>query len=222
MSSVLGEVVPPALGIALSPFPVIPAILLLFTRRPRATGSAFLTGWVIGIAVPTGVFTVLASVIEQHEETPTWASWVRIALGAILLAVGIPRWFNPPQKKSAPQWMRSLERSTPAPALRLGLLLSAANPKILLLAMAGGLSIGAAGLPAAGTVTAVVVFTAIAACTVALPPLLHALLGERIDAPLRRAKDWLEVHNATVMTLVITVIGMVLIAEGCATLWNQR
>ncbi|MFK0291792.1 GAP family protein [Streptomyces sp. NPDC090442] len=218
----IGEVAPPALGIALSPFPVIPAILLLFTRRPRATSNVFLTGWTIGIAVPTGVFTTLASVIEQHEETPTWASWARIVLGTILLAVGIQRWFSSRQQKTAPQWMRSLEESTPAPALRLGLLLSAANPKILLLAMAGGLSIGAADLPAPRTVTAVVVFTAIAACTVALPVLLHALLGERIVAPLRRAKGWLEVHNATVMTLVITAIGIVLIAEGCTTLWNQR
>ncbi|MGW5114246.1 GAP family protein [Streptomyces noursei] len=213
VGSVIVEVVPPALGISVSPFPIIPVILMLFTRRPRATSGAFLAGWTAGIAMAASAFTTLASVIELREGTPAWVSWTKISLGVLLIVVGARQWFNRHEKK-APQWMRSLEQSTPAQSLRLGLLLSAANPKILLLTMAGGLSIGSAGLPTIGAVGALVVFTTIAASTVALPLLLHLLFGELIVAPLRRAKNWLDVHNAAVMSVVITTIGIVLIVEG--------
>ncbi|MFI7093732.1 GAP family protein [Streptomyces lydicus] len=217
MGSVLGELVPPALGIAVSPFPVVPAILLLFTVRPRATSGAFLAGWTSGIALAAGVFTTLATVVELNEETPTWVSWVKIVLGAALVAAGARQWFTR-HRGTAPRWMRSVQQSTPASALRLGLLLSAANPKVLLLALAGGVGVGAAELPLPGAVGAVLVFTAIAACTVALPLVLHAALGDRILVPLRRAKDWLETHNAAVMAVVITVIGVLLLGEGAGGL----
>lgn len=48
MTTVLGEVTPHALAIALSPLSVIVAILLLFTPRPRPAAGAFLIGWAVG------------------------------------------------------------------------------------------------------------------------------------------------------------------------------
>ncbi|WP_433255665.1 GAP family protein [Streptosporangium sp. CA-135522] len=213
LGSVMGEIAPPALGIALSPFSIIPAIFMLFTSRARAAGGAFLAGWVVGIAVAAGAFAVLFSIVELLGEPPVWVSWTRIGLGALLVLFGAWHWYDR-KGKAVPGWMRSLEATTPARALWLGLGLSAANPKILLLAAAGGLGIGSAGLSAAGVVGAVAVFTGLAACTVALPLVLHLLLGERIVVPLGRAKDWLEVHSAAFMALVITVLGLLLVVKG--------
>jgi hypothetical protein len=48
MTTVIGEVTPYALAIALSPLGVIVAILLLFTPRPRPAAGAFLIGWAVG------------------------------------------------------------------------------------------------------------------------------------------------------------------------------
>ena len=44
------DVVPLAIAIAASPFTIIPAILLLFTARARATSLAFLAAWVLALA----------------------------------------------------------------------------------------------------------------------------------------------------------------------------
>ncbi|MCD0484527.1 GAP family protein [Streptacidiphilus sp. ASG 303] len=217
MGVVIGEVMPLALAIALSPFPVVPAILLLFTPRPRATGAAFLAGWAAGIAVAAGVAAVLASVVELYEGTPTWAAWTKTALGLLLVVLGARQW-RARGGKETPAWVRSLADTTPARALRLGLLLSAANPKVLLLAAAGGLTIGSADLTPAGSAAALAVLTAVAAATVALPLLLHTLVGDRVLGPLGRAKDWLETHNAAVTALVLAVVGAVLTAEGLAAL----
>ena len=54
MTSVLGEVTPHALAIALSPLGVIVAILLLFSPHPRPAAGAFLIGWARRIAVAIG------------------------------------------------------------------------------------------------------------------------------------------------------------------------
>jgi Sap, sulfolipid-1-addressing protein len=218
VGEVVAEVLPLAIGIAASPFPIIPVILLLFTARPLAAGSSFLVGWVLGIGGATGVFIGLATVLEAFDEPPSWASWARIALGAVLLAWGARLWLTRHDSDEAPAWMQSIEGSTPAEAARLGLLLSAANPKIVLLAAAAGLAIGAAELATSGTLGAAALFTGVAASTVAVPVLLFALLGERVLGPLASMRDWLRANNAAVMAIVIVVLGALLVAKGISDL----
>ena len=208
------EIAAIALGIAASPFPIIPAILLLFTPRPRTTTGGFLLGWVLGIVVATATFAVVASLIDSRYETPAWVSWTRISFGFLLILLGVWQWATRREKTSAPAWMQAINDATPATALRLGLLLSGANPKVLLLTAAGGLEIESTGLLRTGAVVTIVLFAAIAASTVAIPLVLYAVMGERMLGPLSRAKDWLGLHNAAVMAVVITVIGVYLTVKG--------
>ncbi|MFE6751764.1 GAP family protein [Kitasatospora purpeofusca] len=217
MDTVIAEVVPLAMGIALSPVPVVPAVFLLFTPRPRAAAGTFLAGWVAGILAVASALAALAVYIEGHEETPTWASWTKVGLGAVLLLVAVRQWRSGPAK-GAPAWMTTLTDATPAKALRLGALLSGVNPKVVLLSAAAGLTIGAAELGAVRTVAAVAVFTAVAAATVALPLLLHLVAGERVLTPLGRARRWLERHNSAVTAVVLAVIGVLLVLDGTSGL----
>ncbi|MGW3009189.1 GAP family protein [Streptomyces sp. NPDC001219] len=72
----------------------LPAILLLFTPRARATSGGFLAGWTGGIAVVASVLAmlaVLATSIEVREKTATWASWTKVGLAAILLLLASRR-----------------------------------------------------------------------------------------------------------------------------------
>jgi len=214
----MGEVLGLAVGIAASPFPVIPAILLLFTARPRPTSLAFLGAWFGGIAVVTGLFTLLAGVLDTGGGSPTWLSWVRIVAGAALAGYGIRGWLTRHASAEPPAWMRSIEEAGPAAAVRLALLLSVANPKVLLLAAAAGLDIGAAELTPAGGVAVVLLFTAVASLSVAVPVTLYAVAGDRVLPPLARAKGWLLRNNAAVMAVVVTVIGLVLLKNGLSGL----
>ena len=208
------EIAAIALGIAASPFPIIPAILLLFTPRPRTTTVCFLLGWILGIVVATTTFAAVASLIEPRDETPAWVSWTRISLGFLLILLGVWQWMTRREKASAPAWMQAINDATPATAVRLGLLLSAANPKVLLLTAAGGLEIESTGLSRTGAAVAIALFAAVAASSVSIPLVLYAMLGERILGPLSRVKDWLGLHNAAVMAAVITVIGIYLTVKG--------
>ncbi|CUR60676.1 conserved membrane hypothetical protein [metagenome] len=217
MGAVLAEILPLAVAIATSPFPVIPAILLLFTDRPKAASTAFLAGWTGGILAGTLVFTTLATVLEQGE-TPLWATWLRIVMGLLLVGLGVRKWAGRGKEADPPGWMRSLETAHPRKALSIGLLLSVANPKVLLLSAAAGLYVGAVDLTAAEFAGVVAVFTLVAALSVAVPVGLFLVLGERMLPPLSRAKDWLIAHNAAVMAVVVVVIGAALVAKGLGEL----
>jgi hypothetical protein len=68
MGAVIGDVLPLAIGIAISPIPIIAAILMLFSARATSTSTGFLLGWILGIVVATAVFTALAGTLKTGGE----------------------------------------------------------------------------------------------------------------------------------------------------------
>ncbi len=92
--------------------------------------------------------------------------------------------------------------------------LSAVNPKNLVLCLGAGTTIGAARLSGGGEVVAVVVFTLIAASTVAVPMIGYLAARDRMAGPLASLRDWLEQNNATVMAVLLLVIRVVLLGKG--------
>ncbi len=51
MGQAIGSSLPLAVGVALSPVPIIAVVLMLTSRRARSNGQAFVIGWLIGLAV---------------------------------------------------------------------------------------------------------------------------------------------------------------------------
>lgn len=107
-------------------------------------------------------------------------------VGAALLVNGVRGWMTRQASDDLPWWDQYIQDVTPAKALRLtharalrlALLLSVANPKILLLATAAGLTNSAAGLTPAVTVATTVALTLLASSSVAAPVLLS--IGARV------------------------------------------
>jgi Sap, sulfolipid-1-addressing protein len=218
MGTVIGEILPLAIGVAMSPIPIIAAILMLFSKRAGSTSTGFLTGWIVGIVVVTAIFTALAGTLQTGGEPSVAASWIKIGLGALLLLVGIGQWRGRGGKHDNPKWMAAIDDFTLVKALGLGILLSAVNPKNLIMAAGAGLAIGSAALGLGGDAAAVAVFTVIAASTVASPVLGYLVAAERMRGPLDSLKGWLQDNNATVMATLILVIGAVLVGKGVSGL----
>lgn len=61
MGQAIGEVLPMAVGVAISPVPIIAVILMLFTDRARRDSLAFLLGWLVAMALALGVLIAVAS-----------------------------------------------------------------------------------------------------------------------------------------------------------------
>ena len=214
----MSEVVALAFGIAASPFPILPAVLLLFSARPRATAFAFLGTWFACIAMVTALFALLSGAIGPSAEPAPWLVWVRIVAGIGLVGLAIQQWVTRPQTPRTPNWMQALEDATPRSAAVLALLLSVANPKVLLLAAVGGVDIGGAEWVLRQQAIAIAAFALIASVSVAGPIVAFVLGGSRVLGPLARLKDWLLRYNTAVLVVVFTVLGMLLIINGVGDL----
>jgi hypothetical protein len=109
--------------------------------------------------------------------------------------------------------MGALDHFTPVRAAGLGAVLAAVNPKNLLLSVAGAAAIAQTGIDADEQVTAYAVFMVVASLGVALPLAAALIMGERSREPLGHLKDWLAANNATIMAVLLVVIGSKLIGD---------
>ena len=214
VGSTLAELIPLALIIALSPFSIIPGILVLHTPRPRPTSVAFLSGWVLGIAALTAAFVGASELSNTSSTSPTWTPYVRIAIGAGLIGWGLYRWLNRHRSAHLPRWMTSMTSFGPGRAFGAAIALAVANVKVLFMCAAAGAVIGTAELPAPQTWGAVALFTAIAVSSVALPVLGALVAGDRLDAPLNRIKTWMEENHAGLIGTILVIIGLALLYKG--------
>ncbi|HET6735497.1 GAP family protein [Mycobacterium sp.] len=213
--SVLTELIPLALVVALSPLSIIPAVLVLHTSRPRPAGLAFLAGWLIGLAALAAIFLSVSSLLGGlHDKPPGWASWLRIVVGSALIVFGVYRWLTRNRSAHTPKWMQSLSNVTPPRAAVTAAVLTVANPKVLFICAAAGLAIGSAGLESSSAWLAVAWYVAVAGSTVAIPVLAYAVSGDRLDEPLRRLKDWMERHHAALVAGILIVIGLLVLYKG--------
>ena len=93
MSAVIGEILPLAIGVAVSPIPIVATILMLFSKRAGSASSGFLIGWILGIVVASqAIFVALAGTLQTGGEPSAAASWIKIGLGVLLLLVGVRQW----------------------------------------------------------------------------------------------------------------------------------
>ena len=222
MGSVIGEILPLAVGIAVSPIPIIAAILMLLSPKAKGTSVGFLLGWVLGIVVAVIVFTLLSSIIPQNDsdEPQPVVGVIKIVLGALLLFMAFRQWRSRPKgdvEPPLPKWMAAIDTMTAVRGLLLGFALSALNPKNLLMGVAAGVAIGSGDLGIGAIVISIAVFTVLAASTVAVPVIAFLVATEKMTGPLDGLRKWLLHNNATVMAVLLLVIGVVLIGKGIAS-----
>ncbi len=219
MGGVIGDVLPLALGVAISPVPIIAAILMLLSPKAKGTSVGFLLGWVLGIVVVLVVFVLLASVIEpaDPDQPQPIAGVIKLVLGALMLFLAVKQWQGRPhgdEEPALPKWMAAIDEMTAPKGFGLGFLLSGVNPKNLLMGAGAGTIIGSAGLAVGSIVVVVVVFTVIAASSVAVPVIGYLVASKAMAAPLETLRVWLVHNNATVMAVLLLVIGVSVIGKG--------
>ncbi len=218
MGSVIGDILPYALGVAISPVPVIAVILMLFSTRASANGPAFLGGWVVGLLAVSVIVLMLSSVLGMGGGgQPTWVALLKVVLGVLLLLLGWEKLSGrPPAGVAAPlpKWLQAVEELTPGKAFGMGALLSGVNPKNLILAAAAALIVAQARLPVADAAIVVLVFVVIGSLSIAVPVLYYRLGGPAARSRLDSAKSWLGANNATVLAVLLLIFGVVLIGKG--------
>lgn len=218
----LWYVLPLAIGVALSVFPVLAAVLLLRASDPLRAGINYASGWSFGIVVLVTAFAAFARLIPRKvaEPTPSWMHYAEIVVGAFLIIQGMVtavRELRSTEEKAPPQWLQRASSLSPRRAFVFGLLMNV-RPKNLALTFAAGLAIGAAPISLVGGGLAVVLFAVVGASTVAGLVLAYVLSPQGVRPLLGVLDRWLASNAAVVLRFSIVVIGVLLVVVGVSAL----
>ena len=219
MGEAIGAVLPLAVGVALSPIPIIAVILMLVSRRARVNGPVFLLGWIVGLSI-IGVITLCIagpSGASDAGEPASGTSTLKVVLGVLLLFVALRHWRKRPHAGDVapmPKWMGAVDSFTPVKAFGAAVVLSAVNPKNLILAVGAAMAISQTDVAGVQQAIAYAVFVLIATVGPAIPVVIYFAMGDKAPALLERLKAWMGTHNGAIMTVLCLVIGFKLIGDG--------
>jgi threonine/homoserine/homoserine lactone efflux protein len=222
MGQAIGDMLPAAVGVAISPIPIIAVVLMLVSPRGRTNGPAYLLGQIVGVAGAGAIVLLIAGSAGASDggEPQRWVSWLTLVLGGALLAMAAKQWRGRPRGDDVPtpKWMETVDDFTPVKALGAGVVLSALNPKNLILTIAGMAAIVQAAIPANEEAAALAVFTAVGSIGVAVPVVMFFALGDRSRPLLDRLRTWMARYNAVIMSVLLLLIGAKLIGDAIGQL----
>lgn len=92
MRQAISEVLPFAVGVAISPVPIIAVILMLFSSRAKVNGPSFLLGWVLGLSIVVAIVYAVsdASDVSTDSSASDGSSTIQLVLGVLLVLLAVP------------------------------------------------------------------------------------------------------------------------------------
>ena len=218
MRQLIGDVLPFAVIVMVSPINIIAAILLLFSKRPLLNASCYLGGFVGGLTVVVGGLTALANVVrlDPGSDRSRGASALLLALGAGLIIVAVRKFRGrpgPDEPASLPGWMDGIAGFNARRSYAIGATIGGGNPKNIAVALGTATAVSSVGLTAAQQVVVLVVYIFLACLGVAFPIITMLVLGDRADTVLSGWKTWLTRNNTAMMAVIYLFFGVFLIGK---------
>jgi hypothetical protein len=208
MGSALGQMLPYAIGLLVSPIPIAAVAMLIAGREGTRKGIIFCVTWWLVSFVAVLVLSVLAGLLPRTPGVaPGWDSAMKIFLGVMLLIWAVLCFIRILRgQRHSP---RTLERLVELPPDRLAeavarLLL--VDPLRLIMLIAAALELGSHQLSPAADVLMALVFAIVGTLAVLLPALLPALK--------RPSTSWLLRHNDLPVLITSLCFGAALLVNG--------
>ena len=215
MGSALLQVVPLALAAALSSVPISATIFILLSESRTRSGLAFLAGTVLGTVVAITLVTAVGQALPgrpRHHQALIGKLEIVVGIAMVLLGV-VTLVRHSAASGGGARWLDGVGSLGTLPVFGIGLALNL-RPKAILLVAAAGLAISRAHLSFEESLVLVVVYTAIATCTVVVPIVLTILLPHRMEPRLLAAKEWIAVHSTGVSATIMILVGGFVIGIG--------
>lgn len=209
---------PMALGIALSPAPVLAVIVLLMTPQAKSSAPAFLTGWLLAI-LGIGTFIIfLPGVVASHGGLSDTTGIVKVLLGFILIILAIPVWIKRPKSNDpfrAPKIFKGIDNFGMGKSFIAGFLTSGLSIKIIALTASGAAHIDTTDLvDHIETLVGVFIFSLVASFTLILPIIVYFLSPKKMKLFAEKFKTFLIKYYTIIIVTMLLVFGLVLIYIG--------
>ncbi len=220
-----------ALGVAISPTPVILVILMLFGVRGHMNALGYLLGWIIGLVV-LGVLIfalVTAGIIFLNAESGIFRPSVQVLLAFVLFWVAHRQWTKPVHADpdtDGPKWMGSVDKIlsrtdnaiAPERAFFLAIVMSAISPKNIALMIAAVLAFSQTDLETQDIVLLFVLFVVISSLTIGIPVAYALLKGDKAVESLNNWKVWLLTNSPRAAAILVGMLGLVMLLNGLSGL----
>ena len=219
MGEVIGQLLPTAVGVMLSPLPIVGVILMLLSNKARVNGPMFLLGWLAGLAIVVGAVVAFVNPDKLNKsggEPSTLNGILHLALGVLLLLLAVKQLKGRPKEGEVPEmpkWMAKMQDASPIFAFGMGAFLSGLNPKNLIFDIAAAAAIVAGDLSSSRQIVAVVVFMVLASLTIGIPVLWFLIAGESAKAKLDVLRGYLVQYNWVIMCVLFLVLGAKFIGQ---------
>lgn len=219
MGEVIGQLLPTAVGVMLSPLPIVGVILMLLSNKARVNGPMFLLGWLAGLAIVVGVVVAFVDPDKLNDsggEPSTLSGVLHLVLGGLLLLLAVKQLKGRPKEgedPEMPKWMAKMQDASPIFAFGMGAFLSGLNPKNLIFDIAAAAAIVAGDLSNSQQIVAVVVFMILASLTIGIPVLWFLIAGESAKAKLDVLRGYLVQYNWVIMCVLFLVLGAKFIGQ---------
>lgn len=209
---IIKELFTPAIGIAISPLPIVGLILILLGDGAKKNSFSYSIGWLVGnlIAFLIGLL-FMGTVAGSDGEISLFSKIIYGVLGILLLYLSFRTFSKSIKNKgeiNTPKWFDKMTSLNAKGALGLGMALSAVNPKNFLLSLSAGVTAGGITQAALDDVFATFIFALIATSTIVIPTILFNTLGEKINPFLEKLKIWLITNNDSIMAVMFLFIGL--------------
>jgi threonine/homoserine/homoserine lactone efflux protein len=219
VGEVIGQLLPTAVGVMLSPLPIVGVILMLLSNKARVNGPMFLLGWLAGLAIVVGgiVAFVDPDRLNQSDGDPSTLSGIlHLVLGALLLFLAVKQLKGRPksgEEAKMPSWMAKMQDASPVFAFGMGAFLSGLNPKNLIFDIAAAAAIVAGDLSSSQQIVSVLVFMILASLTIGIPVIWFLVAGESAKAKLDTLRGYLVQYNWIIMCVLFLILGVKLIGQ---------
>lgn len=180
---------------------ILSPIFLVTSENWRQNSAAYILGAALSISLVTSlVYFVGRGALGQGTRNSTLDSII-----LILLLVAMVHTFRTREEAEPPKWMGKLTTATPRFSFRLGFLLLGFFPTDILTSATVGSYLAARGAP----LTDAFPFIGITLLILAIPSLTLLAFGERAEAFLPKARDWMNTNSWVINEIVILFfIGM--------------
>ena len=217
MIEALEDSLPMAIGLALSPGPVIATIVILMTPRAKVNSISLLLGWFLGIYIIGTLVLVLPGMETNRGQPTTLAGIIRIILGILLLVLALRLWLKRPKSSdeiSTPKFFSSIDKFGFGKSILTGLFFSIANVKCIALSAAGAARIDNALSNDYEIHMTLVTFALIGSITILIPIIIYFIAGNKVESTFQSWKEWLIKNNKVILMVILILISIILIKKG--------
>jgi cytochrome c biogenesis protein CcdA len=218
-SALLTQIIPLALGAAVSPTALMGIILLLsISKRPKLQGFGYYLGAIILIIIVVVLGILLGAGITTATAKPNpILAGIDVLLGIFLLVFGVKRIFQAQKSPKSRFQGNDKPKSNLVSFIKgvsFGFGMFLINFSTTIIVLEAGKEIGASSADLTGKILVVIILTLITLLVCEVPLLIYLLFPEKANNILSQVNRWMQRNGHYLMGAVLIVIGFYLIWIG--------